>query len=160
MKGNKMKTLIRQLAMFMLALTITGAACAQDAPRRGTSDEAVAMVKKASAYLQKNGKDKAIAAFNDPKGEFVAGDLYVIFLDQNGVALAHGQNPKIVNKNILEMAAGGVYPIKEFLKLANSPAGKGWFSYQWPNSISKKLEDKNTYVEKAGDYVIGVGVYK
>ena len=155
-----MNILIRYIAIMMAALCMAAGASAQDVARRGTQDEAVAMVKKASAYLQKNGKDKAAAAFNDPKGEFVAGDLYVIFLDQSGVALAHGQNQKIVNKNILAMTAGGVQPIKEFLKLANSPAGKGWFSYEWPYSISKKLEQKSTYVEKSGDYVIGVGIYK
>lgn len=155
-----MKHLFQLLLAAALTLSLTGAASAQDAPRRGTADEAVAMVKRASEYLQKNGKDKAIAAFNDPKGEFIQGDLYVFMFDKAGVALAHGQNPKMVNKNLMELSAGGVYPIKEFLKIAASPAGKGWVKYMWPNSISKNLEEKNTYVEKSGDYVIGVGIYK
>ncbi|MYM39484.1 histidine kinase [Pseudoduganella sp. CY13W] len=135
-------------------------AAAQAQAARGTADEAVAMVKRAAAYLAKNGKDKAVAAFNDPNGEFVSGDLYVIMLDEKGVALAHGQNPRMVNKNILELMAGDVYPIKEFIKIANSPAGHGWVKYQWPNSISKKLEQKSTYVERAGEYYLGVGVYQ
>jgi cytochrome c len=155
-----MKNLFQFLLAAALTLTLTGAATAQDAQRRGTADEAVAMVKKAGDYLQKNGKDKAIAAFNDPKGEFIQGDLYVFMFDKNGVALAHGQNPKMVNKNLMELTAGGVYPIKEFLKIGNTPSGKGWVKYMWPNSISKNLEEKNTYVEKVGEYVIGVGIYK
>ncbi|OEZ58577.1 cache domain-containing protein [Duganella sp. HH105] len=156
-----MKHLFQFLLAAALTLSLTGAATAQDAPpKRGTADEAVAMVKRAGEYLQKNGKDKAVAAFNDPKGEFIQGDLYVFMFDKAGVALAHGQNAKMVNKNLMELSAGGVYPIKEFLKIGASPAGKGWVKYMWPNSISKNLEEKNTYVEKVGDYVIGVGIYK
>lgn len=156
-----MKMLAKTVTTLLLVLGLgwgaTAAAQAQSA--RGTADEAVAMVKRAAAYLGKNGKDKAVAAFNDPNGEFVVGDLYVIMLDEKGVALAHGQNPRMVNKNILEMMAGDVYPIKEFIKIANTPAGRGWVNYQWPNSISKKMEHKSTYVERAGEYYLGVGVY-
>lgn len=157
-----MKHLFQILFAAILSFNLSGAALAQE--KRGTADEAVAMVKKAGAYLKANGKDKAIAAFNDPKGEFIKGDLYVFMMgisgDASGVMLAHGQNPKMVNKNLTELNAGGVYPVKEFLKLANGPAGKGWVTYNWPNSISKNLEEKNTYVEKYGDVVIGVGIYK
>jgi cytochrome c len=155
-----MKKLLTMLLATMLAWSVGAGALAQDAQHRGTPDEAVAMVRRAGDYLQKNGKDKAVAAFNDPKGEFILGDLYVFMFDKSGVALAHGQNAKMVNKNLMELNAGGVFPIKEFLKIGASPAGKGWVKYMWPNSISKNLEEKNTYIEKVGDYVIGVGIYK
>lgn len=157
-----MKNVWKMLMMGLFAISLSGAALADE--HRGTPDEAVTMVKKAVAYLKENGRDKAIAAFNRPNGEFINGDLYVFMFgttgEQTGVALAHGQNPKMVNKNLLELNAGGVFPIKEFLKLANSPAGKGWVVYKWPNSISKNLEEKHTYIEKSGDVLLGVGVYK
>lgn len=155
-----MKNLFRLLLAAAFTLTLTGAASAQDAQKRGTADEAVALVKKAGEYLQKNGKDKAIAAINDQKGEFVQGDLYVFLYDQSGMTLAHGNNTKMINKNLLELNAGGVYPVKEFIKIANSPAGKGWIKYQWPNAVTKKMEEKNTYVEKFGEYIVGCGIYK
>jgi cytochrome c len=158
-----MKNVFKILMAAMLSLGLAGAALAAD-EHRGTPDEATAMVKKAGAYLKENGKEKAIAAFNKSNGEFIKGDLYVFMFgmtgDKTGVALAHGQNPKMVDKNLLELNAGGVYPIKEFIKLANSPAGKGWVVYKWPNSISKNLEEKHTYIEKFGDVLIGVGIYK
>jgi cytochrome c len=153
-----MKNVFKILMAAMLSLGLAGAALAEE--HRGTPDEATAMVKKAGAYLKENGKEKAIAAFNKPNGDFIKGDLYVFMFDMNGVALAHGQNQKMVNKNLLELNAGGVYPIKEFVKLANSPVGKGWVVYKWPNSISKNLEEKHTYIEKFGDVLIGVGIYK
>jgi cytochrome c len=156
-----MKNVFQILLAAMLTFSLSGVAMAEE--KRGTADEAVAMVKKAGAYLKEHGKDKAIAAFNDPKGGFVKGDLYVFMFgmtgEATGVALAH-QNTKMVNKNLLELNTAGVYPIKEFLKLANSPAGKGWATYKWPNPVSKNLEEKNTYVEKFGEVFIGVGIYK
>jgi cytochrome c len=159
---NKMKNLFKMLMVALFAIGLSGAATAEE--KRGTADEAVAMVKKAGAYLKKNGRAKAIEAFNKTSGEFIKGDLYVFMFATEGpdlgVTLAHGQNQKMVGKNILEINADGVYPIKEFIKLANSPAGKGWVVYKWPNSISKNLEEKHTYIEKFGDVLLGVGIYK
>lgn len=155
-----MKSLFQKLMIAVFAMTLAGAVSAQDAPKRGTADEAVAMVKKATAYLTENGRDKAIAAFNDPKGEFIKGDLYVFMFTFDGTALAHGQNAKMVGKNLIDLKAGEVFPIREFIKIAKSPAGTGWFGYKWPNSITKAMEEKNTYVERNGDVLIGVGTYK
>lgn len=155
-----MKSLFKRLMFAVFAITLAGAVSAQDAPRRGTADEAVAMVKKAAAYLTENGREKAIAAFNDPKGEFIKGDLYVFMFTFDGTALAHGQNAKMVGKNLIDLKAGEVFPIREFIKIAKSPAGSGWFGYKWPNSITKAMEEKNTYVERNGDVLIGVGTYK
>ena len=156
-----MKKLFTGLMAVLFALGLSGAALAQD--KKGTADEAVAMVKKAGAYLKENGQDKTIAAINDPKGQFVKGDLYVFMLRTNGdgLALAHGQNAKIVGKNMLELrSADGVFFVKDFVKTANSPSGKGWVNYQWPNSVSKAIEEKSTYIERFGDVFLGVGIYK
>ncbi len=156
-----MKTLFTRLMTALFALSLAGAALAQE--KKGTADEAVAMVKKAGAFLKENGQEKAIAAINNPKGQFVKGDLYVFMLRTNGdgLSLAHGQNAKIVGKNMLELhSAEGVYFVKDFIKVANSPAGKGWVNYKWPNSTSGAIEDKSTYVERFGDVFLGVGIYK
>lgn len=39
-------------------------------------------------------------------------------------------------------------------------ADKGWVDYKWPNPVSIALEAKSSYVEKAGDVIIGCGTYK
>jgi hypothetical protein len=39
-------------------------------------------------------------------------------------------------------------------------SGNGWVDYKWPNPITNKIEDKSSYVEKMGDYFVGVGIYK
>jgi hypothetical protein len=39
-------------------------------------------------------------------------------------------------------------------------SGSGWVNYKWPNPLNNKIEDKVSYVEKMGDYFVGVGVYR
>lgn len=161
MKTPDMKNIFKTLMLALFALSLSGAALANES--KGTADEAMALVKKAGAYIKENGKDKAISAFNNPQGGFVKGDLYVFMLGTNGdgITLAHGQNAKIVGKNMLELrSADNIYFVKEFLKTANSPAGKGWINYKWVNSVTKAVEDKSTYVERFGDVFVGVGIYK
>jgi signal transduction histidine kinase len=156
-----MKKLIQLIQLMLVAfvLSFTGAANAADT--RGTAEEAMALVKKAGAFYKANGREKAIAAFNDHNGEFVIGDLYVAMLNINGdgIALAHGQNPKMVGKNILGMkTADDRFPIVEFLKIANGP-GHGWYDYKWPNTVTKLVETKHTYIERFDDVFILAGSY-
>src|SRR5262245_52573739 len=58
------------------------------AGERGTPDEAHAMVKKAISFFKANGKDKTMAALNDPKGAFIDRDLYVFVHDDKGIYYA------------------------------------------------------------------------
>lgn len=121
---------------------------------------AVAMVKKAVAYLKTHGAEKAYAEFSNPAGQFKDRDLYIAVLDVKGVVLAHGDNAKLVGKATIELKdVDGTYFIKKFLEVAHSK-GSGWVDYKWPNPISKVIEQKSTYVERAGDVVITCGAYK
>jgi signal transduction histidine kinase len=128
---------------------------------RGNADEAMAMVKKAVAYIKANGKEKAFADFgNTANKDFHDRDLYIFVYDLNGVSLAHGNNPKMVGKNLLDMKDNdGVYIIKGFIDVAKAK-GKGWVDYKWPNPVTKTVEAKSSYVEKLDDMIVGCGVYK
>lgn len=128
---------------------------------QGNADEAKALVEKAASFYQENGHDKAVAAFNDPKGEFVNGELYIFMFDNNGMCIAHGYNPKLVGKDLSELKdANGVLFIQEFAKKVK--AGGGWVDYQWTNPITKKVQDKSSYVKglDGTDYYVGCGIYK
>ncbi|HYD61552.1 MAG TPA: cache domain-containing protein [Noviherbaspirillum sp.] len=130
---------------------------------RATPEDAVAFVKKGVEYVKTHGKEKALAAFNDPNGPFIKGELYffVYGINGDGIVLAHGQNPKMIGRQLIEMKdLDGVYIIKEALKVANSPEGKGWIRYRWPNSLSGKVEMKRSYIERVNDIWIGCGVYE
>lgn len=144
-----------------------GAACAVAvmttaamAAERASKDEAVAFSGRAVAFWKKNGKDKAIAEFNDKKGQFIDRDLYVFVLDANGKALAHGANPKLVGRDLTGLKDPDGKPfVKEMLSVG--AAGKpGWVDYKWPNPVTQAVEAKTSYVVKVDDAVMGVGVYK
>ena len=118
------------------------------------------MVKKGVEFLRKNGKDKAFAEFSSPAGQFVKGDMYVMVYDMDGVNKAHGGNPKLIGKNLIDIKdAEGVYIVKSFIDVAKSK-GKGWVDYTWFNKVDNAVEKKSTYVEKVDDVIVGVGIYK
>ena len=153
---NVFKSIV--LSLFMLAFS-----AAAGAVERGTADEAIAMVKKAGDYLKKNGKEKAFAEFNNPKGQFIYRDLYIFAFLSNGdgIERANGANPKLVGKNVIDIKdADGTFMIRKVLETAASKSGQGWVDYKWPNPVTGAIEAKRSYVELFGDVVLACGVYK
>ena len=127
-----------------------------------TLEEAKALAEKGAAYMKANGKDKAIAEFNNTNGEFVKGDLYLFAIDFNGMILAHGGNPKLVGQSFLEMKdPTGKYFIKEQLDLAKSK-GSGWNEYMWTNPATKKVQSKKSWIQRVEgtDIYIGCGIFQ
>ena len=153
-----MKNLFKLLAIGVFALLSSGSVSATE---RGSAEEAMAMVKKAIAYLKENGKDKAFAEFGNPANiNFHDRDLYIFVYDLNGNNVAHGNNPKMVGKNLLEMKDhDGKFIIKGFIDVANTN-GKGWVDYKWPNPVTKAVEQKSGYIEKVDNLIVGSGIYK
>src|ERR1019366_2690009 len=87
-------------------------------------------------------------------------DLYPFVYDLNGVNFAHGARPVLIGKDLMGLKdQDGVYLIQEMVKIANGP-GSGWVNYKWPNPLTNKIEDKTSYVEKMGNYFVGVGAYR
>lgn len=126
----------------------------------GTAAEAEAMVKKAAAYIKANGKDKGFAEVSNPQGSFKDRDLYVVVYDLNGKCLAHGQNPKMAGKDLIELKdPDGKAFVKERVELAKTKE-KFWQDYKFTNPVTKKVEPKSMYMEKHGDLLIGCGIYK
>ena len=130
------------------------------AAEKGTAKEAQDLVAKAIDYYKANGKDKAFAAINDPKGQFVKNDLYIFVIDFNSVMLAHGANKALIGKNLKELKdSHGKAFINEMTEAAKSK-GKGWTDYSWTNPVSKKIEAKSSYYVKEGNMYFGCGIYK
>lgn len=153
------KILNRMMAgLFMAGFVSLSPACL--AAEKGNADDATALVKKAVAYLKKNGREKGLAEFSDPKGAFIDRDLYIFVIDQKARMLAHGTLPKIIGKDVMEMKdADGNFLFKTMLELSNAKGG-GWVHYKWPNPVTKAIEEKSTYLEKSGELVVGCGIYK
>ena len=141
-----------------LFLLSTGAICF--AAEFGTAAEAEVMVKKAITYIKANGKEKAFAEICNSKGQFIDRDLYVTVYDLNGKCLAHGVNPKMIGKDLIDLKdIDGKAFVRERIELAKTK-GKGWQDFKFTNPISKKIEPKTMYVEKYEDIIVGCGIYK
>ena len=127
-----------------------------------TPEEAKSLVEKGAAYMKANGKEKAMAEFNNPAGDFVKGDLYIFAIDFNGVTLANGGNPKLTGQNLVEMKdPTGKYFFKEMIALAKS-VGSGWVEYSWVNPATKKAQSKKSWVQRieGTDILIGCGIFQ
>lgn len=151
-----MKTLLGAVAFSLLAMSTTVYAA-----DKGSREEAVAMVKRAVALIKSDGKEKAFAAISDPANTtFHDRDLYIYVYDLNGVALAHGNNPKMVGKPLIGLKDNEGKPmIKEMVELAKTK-GSGWVDFKWPNPVTKAVESKAGYVERVDDMLVGSGIYK
>ena len=130
------------------------------AGERGSEGEAKALLDKALAHVNEVGIDKAFADFSRPDGGYVDRDLYLYCIDMEGKVLAHGSNPALIGKNLMEMTdPDGVQPVKESIRILTT-ANSGTLSYKWPNPVSKKIETKSAFMAKAKGDWCGVGYYK
>lgn len=151
---------MNKITAFLASLVFLGVCIGVPPALAAPKDDAIALVTKAVAHVKDAGKDKALADFNDPKGAFVKGDLYVFAYTLQGVILAHPMNPKLIGKDMTEVKdSDGKLFTKDFIATVNGP-GKGWVDYNWTNPTSKKIEAKSSYVAKAGDMFVGCGIYK
>lgn len=126
----------------------------------GTASDAENLVKKAVAHIGTAGKDAAYADFTAQKPEWIIHDVYVVVYDFNGKALAHGQNPKQVGKDLLEYKdPDGKAFVKERVELAKSK-GKFWQDYKFTDPVTKKILPKSAYCEAASDVIVCAGIYK
>ncbi len=151
---------MRLLALLMFAALVM-VASPTTAAEFGSKDEAVAMVKRVQAEFKKNGAEATFKAVSDKSTPaFHDRDLYPFIYDMSGKCVAHGARPALVGKNLIDLKdQDGKYLIREMLAMSKGP-GNGWIDYKWPNPLNNKIEDKSSYIEKMGDYFVGVGIYK
>jgi len=147
-----MKRILLALLINLLSVNLVLAA--------SPADQAKAMVEEAVAFFNANGKQKTLTEISTPKGKWVKGELYVFAYDLNGVVVAHPINPKLIGKNLIDVpdAAGKTFR-KDIAEVARTK-GTGWVDYKYKNPSTNKIEDKSTFLMKAGDVIICCGTYK
>ncbi|MFA5331192.1 MAG: cache domain-containing protein [Methanoregula sp.] len=159
------------MCVLVLCLALLGTGCTQQsgvtaAPAGNstvspqvttTSNETlVAFVDSAAAYVKANGKEKALAEFNDKNGSFFRGELYVYAYDFNGTTLAHPVNPEAVGKK--REGANGVF-VTEMANVVKN--GSGYYPLIYANPAhNQTLETKLCYCVKIDDtWWLGSGIY-
>jgi cytochrome c len=150
----------RRYFLGLAAALLTGTKQARG-DTRGTREQAVAMVEKATSLIATEGKGKAFAVIDDPTGAFVNGDLYVFVSSMNiGTTLAHGVNKALIGKNLLHLKdTDGKLLVQAMIDVARSK-GEGWVDYKWLDPVTHKIESKSSFIKKVGDIFVGCGVYQ
>jgi methyl-accepting chemotaxis protein len=121
---------------------------------------AQALVKRAGLYLKQHGREQACAAFNDERGDFVQGDLYIVLYDFNGNCLAHGTNAALRGTDqINQRDPDGKFVVRERVQLAKERKSF-WQDYKHLNPVTREIERKSHYFEQVGDFLVGCGFYK
>ena len=124
-----------------------------------TPADAQEMVERAYAYIKANGKTKALAAFNNQRGEFVKGELFIFAQDFQGVFLAYGGNMSMVGQNLYDAKDVNGKPLGKGMVEIAKKQGNGWYEYHYLNPHTNVVQPKMTYIQKADDYYIACGVY-
>jgi methyl-accepting chemotaxis protein len=141
-------------------LTGTASVFRLKAQNHGTAEEATAMVKKAIDSFAANGKEATFAEINSKLGRFRDRDLYVAVYDLSGRNAAHGANPKLIGKDLIDVQDDdGKYYVRERINIIRTK-GRGWQDYKYLNPVTKDVEQKTMYVEGFDDLIVGCGVYK
>ncbi|MGB2932151.1 MAG: cache domain-containing protein [Methyloceanibacter sp.] len=142
------------LALAAIAMT-SGMTLAADG---ATKDEAVALVKKAAAFIKAEA-DKAYAEIDDRSGQFVDRDLYIVVYGLDGTVLAHGADKTRIGTNQLgDKDPDGKAFVQERVELAKEQPSF-WQSYKFKNPVTGTVEPKQMYCERLDQSVVCGGVY-
>jgi signal transduction histidine kinase len=146
---------MRLTALGAVALLVAAGAVAGE---KGTAGEAKALLDKAVAKVEKDGAEKAVTAFNDPAGGFRDRDLYVFCMDGSYKITAH-PDAALRGTDVAAMkdSKGKAFGAE---MIAAAQKGSGTVEYAWKNPVSGNVEDKVSYLKKAGSLYCGVGAYK
>jgi len=146
-------------AALALSAVFTLPAIAQD---RGTRDDAKALNDAAVAHIKKVGLDQAVKDFSADKAKWAPKDIFPFVQEFSGVMRFH-INEKMIGKNFLEVKdASGKEFAKEMIGIARAPKATGWVDYEWSHQVTKKIEDKTSYIQRVpgAEMFVGVGIYR
>src|SRR5215510_8982847 len=95
-------------------------------------------------------------------GAFNDRDLYPFVHTIDGTLhVANGAWPGIRGKNLHDMRdQNGKYTTQDFMRIASTSPYHGWSDFRWRNPKTNTVDEKSAWIERMGEYLIGVGIYK
>jgi len=153
-----MKKQVRKTSLAMLGALLLIAVNANASEQRGTAEQAQALVAKAIAYYEENGRDAAFAAIEDKQGGFVNYDLYIFVYGPGRTIVAHGADVSLKGT-----------PVDSLFDIHGKPFGSAlmdgatqegvWVDYTWYNPVGRELHPKSSWVVRHDGNVFGAGIY-
>ncbi len=127
--------------------------------RQGSTDEALALVRKAVEMYRRAGP-AALGQITAAAGGLSDRDMYVFAFDRQGIDRAFAGKTEKIGTSVREVRGvdGDKLVRDAFEQAAN---GGGWVDYDFANPQTGSVDLKTSYVEPVSpDLVIGCGVYK
>jgi len=126
----------------------------------GSRDEAIAMVRRIQEKFRKDGADATFKAINNKA--FVDRDLFPwVYRLSDGTNMANALFPAVRGKQLIELKdQDGKFIVQEWISIATSPPYHGWSNYRWANPVTNSDDDNSAWIERMGDYLVGVGIHR
>ncbi len=126
----------------------------------GTRDEATAMARRVQEKFRKDGPDATFKAINNKA--FVDRDLYPwVYRLSDGTNMADALFPAVRGKHLIDLKdQDGKFITREWIRIATTPPYHGWSNYRWPNPVTNTVDDISSWIERMGDYLVGVGIHR
>lgn len=153
-----MRYIVKLMALVCLVAFIDTSAHAQRS-KRGTPEEAIAMVKKVKRMYTTVGPEKTFKAVSTLSSGLRDRDLYPYIVHVDGWMAAHFIG-SLRGLNFIEHTdMRGRFFFKNMMKVVRTK-GRGWANYTFPNPVTKKVEEKSAYIERLdNEYFVAVGVF-
>ena len=128
--------------------------------RQGTTDEAMALVRKAHELIQRVGFEAAHPILHDKKAGYVDRDLYVFVFDRQGIYRVMGADLNKVGSSLFD--AQGL-DARQLLEDAweRADQGGGWVEYTIVNPVTRDVRGKASYILPLdSQLLVGCGAYR
>jgi methyl-accepting chemotaxis protein len=116
------------------------------ASRLSSRQGCMAWAKNACDYVVAVGMEKATQEFSRKGGKFHNQDLFIVVTKSNGLVLAHGGEPQLINSNALELKdSKGFQFVKEQARIVKTQ-GSGWVDFNIRNPSTNRPSIKHNFV--------------
>ncbi len=150
-----MRITIAGLILALLSLSVSG-----QVVKRGTREEAIELVRKVKGMWQTLGPQKTLDAVNKLTHNLRNKDLYPFIGHVDGYIVGHFLQALRGINSLENRDMRGTYIYRDMVKMVKTRR-RGWVDYTFPNFITKRVDEKTSYVEALdNEYFVGVGVLK
>ncbi|MDE0011519.1 MAG: cache domain-containing protein [Candidatus Poribacteria bacterium] len=117
---------------------------------------AVAFVQAAIDLYKMEGRETAVAYYNDPAS--VSGQWYVFIVDDKDFTVSHAIKPVVIGVDVKDLISFVDYPLG--LEIVKATEAGHWIDYLEHNPEANKLQLKRTWVMRYDGYIFGSGYYQ
>lgn len=126
---------------------------------QGTAAEAMAMVQQTVSHIRATGAENTYHAITAQEPGYKDRDLYVVVYDRDGHCLAHGANPRLVGKALIDIQdVDGKFYVRERVERAGKET-TFWQDYKFINPMTRKIQAKSMYCDGSPGVIVCAGIY-